>query len=251
MNTTAPSAGAASRETADIETSTDAYAARFSGPVGAWMLSLQERLTLDLLADMPGATVLDVGGGHGQLARPLCREGYRVTVLGSDASCRHRIADLADAGACAFLTGNVVALPFPDGAFDVAISFRLLTHCTVWPVLIGELCRVARRRIVVDYPTSQSINAVAPALFGAKKKIEGNTRTWTLFRHREIEETFARHGFRPVRRAPQFFLPMAMHRALRCRPVSVALEGACAGLGLTRHWGSPVIVAMDRTTAAP
>ena len=38
--------------------------------------------------------MLDVGGGHGQLAIPLCRAGYRVTVLGSDASCRRRLEAL-------------------------------------------------------------------------------------------------------------------------------------------------------------
>lgn len=237
------------REVADIETASDAYAARFSGTIGAWMLSLQERLTLDLLADLPGATVLDVGGGHGQLARPLCRDGYHVTVLGSDESCQNRIADLVTVGACAFRTGNVIALPFPDGAFDVALSFRLLTHCTAWPVLVGELCRVARRRVVIDYPTSQSLNAIAPALFGAKRQFEGNTRTWMSFRHADIEEAFARHGFKPVRRAPQFFLPMVLHRALKCRPLSAALEKACTALGLTRRWGSPVIIALDRVPA--
>ncbi len=233
-------------EVADIETASADYAARFSGTVGAWMLSVQEHGTLSLLADLPAATVLDVGGGHGQLAGPLSQAGYRVTVLGSDESCRVRIADLVASGACTFRTGNVIALPFPDGAFDAVVSFRLLTHCTAWPVLVGELCRVARRRVVVDYPTGQSLNAIAPALFGAKKKLEGNTRAWTLFRHADIEAAFARHGFKPVRHAPQFFLPMVLHRTLKCRPVSAALETTCTALGLTRRWGSPVIVAMER-----
>lgn len=232
-------------ETADIETSTDAYAARFGGAVGAWMLAVQERLTLELLADLPAATVLDVGGGHGQLARPLCRQGYAVTVLGSDASCGRRIGDLVSAGNCAFRVGNVVAPPFADRSFDVTIAFRLLPHCTAWSALVGELCRTARTRVVVDYPTSEGINALAPALFGAKKKLEGNTRAWTLFRHRDIEATFARHGFRLRSRRPQFFLPMVLHRAMKCRPLSAALETTCARLGLTCRWGSPVIAAFE------
>ena len=106
---------------------------------------------------------------------------------------------------------------------------------------------MARRRVVVDYPTSQGLNAVAPALFGAKKKLEGNTRAWRPFRHAEIESAFAAHGFRPLRRTPQFFLPMVLHRTLKCRPVSAAMESACAALGLTRRWGSPVIAAFERT----
>ena len=55
-------------ETADIETSSDGYAARFAGPVGEWMLEIQETITVALLPKTPSATILDVGGGHGQLA---------------------------------------------------------------------------------------------------------------------------------------------------------------------------------------
>ncbi len=230
-------------ETADIETSNDDYATRFAGATGAWMLDLQARLTRRLLAAAPpGGTLLDVGGGHGQLAAPLADDGWRVTVLGSAPSCRHRIAGLADAGRCDFVVGNVVDLPFEDRSFDVAIAFRLLTHCGRWPQLVGELCRVAREAVVVDYPTSQSVNAVAPALFAAKKKIERNTRLWRLFKHCEVNAAFAAAGWSVAARRKQFSLPMVLHRALKCAPLSNALEASCRVIGLTALAGSPVIV---------
>ncbi len=232
-------------ETADIHTSSDEYATRFSGPAGAWMLAVQEKITRRMLRGFEGHSVLDVGGGHGQLALPLCREGWRVTVLGSDESCRHRIQSAVDSGACVFLVGNVVALPFPDKSFDVVLCFRLLTHCERWPELVRELCRVARRGVIVDYPTGQSVNAIAPALFGAKKKFEKNTRTWALFRHEQVVGEFAKNGFAPTATKKQFFLPMVMHRMLKNRTLSAALEAACRALGLTRLWGSPVIVRMS------
>ena len=237
-------------ETADIETSSDDYARRFRGPAGEWMLAVQEKIALDMLADMPGASVLDVGGGHGQIAIPLCRQGYAVTVLGSDESCRRRIDEIVRDGRCRFLTGNVIALPFPDRAFDAAVSFRLLPHCAQWPSLIRELCRVARRCVVLDYPTTQGLNAVAPAFFGAKRRLEGNTRTWQSFRHAEVSSAFAVQRFDVTRRTGQFFLPMALHRMLHCRPASAAMEGLCRSAGLTRLWGSPVIVRADRREAA-
>ncbi len=233
-------------ETADIETSSEGYAARFSGPAGEWLLEVQEAATVSLLPPPGNITVLDVGGGHGQLARPLCAQGYAVTVVGSDASCRNRIADLVKSEKCHFAIGNMVELPFPDRAFDVVISFRLLPHCRAWPTLIRELCRVARNSVIVDYPTSEGLNAIAPALFGAKKRLEGNTREWRMFRHVEIETEFAKHGFFRKGRVPQFFMPMVLHRILKCRRLSAGLEAICRGLGLTRHWGSPVILRMDR-----
>lgn len=234
-------------ETADIESSSDAYAQRFAGATGAWMLAVQERLCLGLIGSWgTELEILDVGGGHGQLAIPLTREGHRVTVLGSAPECEHRIRSITETGAATFAVGNVIALPFPDQAFDVVISFRLVTHCGQWEQLIAELCRVARKAVLVDYPTGQSVNAIAPALFEAKKKVEVDTRSWRLFRHEEIRQAFAAQGFQPAGLRKQFFLPMVVHRMLKCQPVSAALEGVCRGLHLTAWAGSPVIAAFKR-----
>lgn len=236
-------------ETADVDAATDAYAARFAGPTGQWMLAIQERRTRELLTGLPGASILDVGGGHGQLARPLSTSGHPMTVLASAEVCRHRLRDLIDSGACAFRVGNLLAQPFSDRSFEVSMSFRMLTHCPQWPKLIKELCRVARSTVIVDYPTSQSLNAIAPALFAAKRGIEGNTREFNLFRHQQVAEAFAACGFRVDRRAPQFFFPMVLHRLLHCQPLSAAIEAACNALPLTRRWGSPVIIRATRIDA--
>ncbi len=233
-------------ETADIETSSDEYARRFGGPAGEWMLDVQEKLTLKLMAGTPKTSVLDVGGGHGQLAIPLCRAGYPVTVLSSHERCKHRIREIVDSGSCAFVVGNVIDLPFEDQSFDTVIAFRMLTHCTQWPILIRELCRVSNRSVIVDYPTGQSLNAVAPVLFGAKKRIETDTRVWRLFRHREVREEFRKHGFELCRQKKQFFLPMVLHRMLKCRALSAGLEFVCRYIGLTPLWGSPVIAHFQR-----
>ena len=232
-------------ETADIHTSSDEYAARFAGAAGEWMLAVQEKITRRLLRGGEGASVLDVGGGHGQLAVPLGRAGWNVTVLGSDESCRHRVRTVVDSGACRFVVGNVIALPFPDQSFDVVLCFRLLTHCERWPELVRELCRVARKAVIVDYPTGQSLNAIAPALFGAKKKFEKNTRTWALFRHAQVIGEFAKNGYVPAAAVKQFFLPMVLHRMLKSRALSSALEAASRALGFTRLWGSPVIARFE------
>ena len=63
-----------SREDADVETSSDAYARRFAGGVGRFFLGRQRDAVLALLAPFPRARVLDVGGGHGQLTGPLVVE---------------------------------------------------------------------------------------------------------------------------------------------------------------------------------
>ena len=110
------------------------------------MLEAQERAVRDLLGAPGGATVLDVGGGHGQLALPLAAAGWRVTVLGSDPVCARRIAPAVAAGRVQFVAGDVLALPFPDRAFDFVVSVRLLPHCERWPALVAERAIGERQR---------------------------------------------------------------------------------------------------------
>lgn len=236
-------------EPADIETASDDYARRFAGQVGEWMLNIQTSIVLRFLRQESAwhakgviSTILDVGGGHGQLAVPLCREGFAVTVVGSADSCGRRIAGMIDSGICRFQVTDLLQLPYPAKSFDAVICFRLATHCERWQILLSELCRVARTAVIIDYPTSQSVNIAAGKLFGAKKRLEGNTRTFQLFRHDEIKEEFTAHGFSIEERESQFFLPMVLHRRLKCVRLSAWLEDKCKYYGLTRKWGSPVII---------
>ncbi|MBL7077171.1 MAG: class I SAM-dependent methyltransferase [Kiritimatiellae bacterium] len=233
-------------EPADIETASVGYAQRFAGPIGTWMLGRQSDIVLDLLAPHRQDTILDVGGGHAQLARPLAEAGYAVTVHGSAPECSTQIQDLADSGTCRFVCAPMLELPFESGSVDTVLCFRLLTHCDEWPALVAELCRVAKRAVIIDYPTSQSLNAFSGGLFSAKKKLEGNTRTWRLFRREELVDAFREHGFVCKTERKQFFLPMVLHRILRCPPLSGFLEGICRCFGLTRLWGSPVIIELER-----
>ncbi len=126
------------------------------------------------------------------------------------------------------------------------ISYRLLPHVRRWPDLVAVLCRLARVAVVVDYPTRHSVNAAAGLLFGLKKGVEGNTRPFLVFSDAEVEQEFARHGFRPTARRPQFFFPMALHRGVGSAGLARGLEGAASAVGLTRALGSPVIVRLER-----
>ena len=236
-------------ETPDIETSSDAYAQRFAGPVGAWFLRVQEQAVLKMLASWPAATVLDVGGGHGQLTGALAREGYRGTVMGSDASCQQRIKPLVDEGRCRFATGDLLNLPYSAQSFDVVVSLRLVPHVQAWPKLVGELTRVARHAVIVDYPTTRSLNCLTPALFGAKRRLEGNTRPYLMFRDAEIAQAFSTQGLTCRTRYPEFFWPMVLHRVLRAPGVSALLEGVARAIGLIRWFGSPVIALFTRDPA--
>src|SRR4029079_10074813 len=145
-------------EDADVETSSEASARRFSAAVGSRFLNVQAQVTLAVLRPFPRARVVDVGGGHAQLAGPLAGAGYDVTVIGSADGCRARVQPLVDRGQVRFQAAGLLALPFAARAFDVALAFRLLPHVREWRALVGELCRVAARAVIVDYPSRRSVN---------------------------------------------------------------------------------------------
>ena len=235
------------REDADIGTSSEDYARRFTGAVGRWFVETQTRITLELLRVLPvGASVLDVGGGHAQITPPLVESGYEVTVAGSDPACSARLRPWLDGGRCHFQVADLQALPFPDRSFDAVVCLRLLPHSISWKDLIGELCRVARRSVLVDYPSLRSANLVSNYFFGLKKSIELNTRQFMTFTPQEIRREFHNSGFIVRVERPQFLLPMVLHRAANRANLSRALEVPARMLGLTRRFGSPVIVRADR-----
>jgi len=236
----------AAREDADVETSSDAYARRFYGPVGRFFLERQREAVLELLAPWPGASVVDVGGGHGQLTGSLVDAGYAVTVLGSTEACQARVRQWTGSGRARFVAADLLAPELPERGFDVVVSLRLLPHVRRVSELVASLARLARSAVVVDYPTRRSVNAVSGLLFGLKHGVEGDTRPFTVFQDRTVESAFAAHGFQPTGRRPQFMAPMALYRALGSARVARAVEGAAAATGLTRAFGSPVVLRLER-----
>lgn len=229
-------------ETADIETASDDYASRFAGPVGKYFLDVQAQLTLELLQDFPHASVLDVGGGHAQLTMPLAKNGYDVTVTGSADSCRARLDKYCEKGSFTYRTCDCLNLPFEDNQFDIVMAFRLLPHAHQWQRLIKEMCRVAGKAVIFDYPDKRSANILYDLLFAVKKNMEGNTRTYTLFSRKNIiAELAANHFDTPVMK-PEFFVPMVFHRKLKSPAISRSLEAVSRLTGLTSLFGSPIII---------
>ena len=232
----------------DVETSSDAYARRFSGEAGAYLLKVQneglEKLLRKGAESVPVQSALDVGGGHGQLIETLLRNSDRVAVLGSDECCAERIVHSPYGNQVEFRRGELLAAPFDDRSFDLVTSIRLLAHMTHWHVLIAELCRMARRHVIVDYPTLAGMNALALPAYPLKRAIEGDTRTYRSFWPSQIKRAFARHGFRPAGTFKQFSIPMGVHR-LAGKRIAPVEEGLRA-VGITRLVGNPVLARFDR-----
>jgi ubiquinone/menaquinone biosynthesis C-methylase UbiE len=235
-------------ETADIETASEAYAKRFRGEVGAWFLMVQEEALLNMIKPYSHARILDIGGGHGQVAGVLIQHKHKVTVFGSAEKCQIKLQKYIKEGVCDFRVGNILDLPYPDCYFDVVVSFRLLPHVKRWKPFLSEAARVAKKAVIVDYPELHSINFFAPPFFNLKKRLEKNvlTRPYSCFKEKELEELLNQNGFIRKERYAEFFLPMVFHRVLNSPKISSELENIFRSMGLTEKFGSPAILKLVR-----
>jgi S-adenosylmethionine-dependent methyltransferase len=104
---------------------------------------------LDALPATP-ASVVDAGGGTGQLAVALAASGYRVTVVDTSAAmlatCAQRAADAGPgvAGRVATVQGDAARLPglLGQGGQDAAVCHDLLTRVDDQAALLASLAGV-------------------------------------------------------------------------------------------------------------
>ena len=113
----------------------------------------------DLANAGPGARVLDVATGTGDLAIELARRvGPDGEVVGSDFSEGMLALAREKAPAIAFEWGNALELPYPDDAFDAAtVGFGARNFSDLARGL-GEMARVVRpggRVVVLEITTPQ------------------------------------------------------------------------------------------------
>lgn len=230
----------------DLHSASLEYQTRFCGSVGAWLLESQEKHTYRGLDTEPNQTLLDVGGGHGQLLEGALRRELRVTVFGSSERCMEPIREAVFNGRCKFEFGNLLQLPYPDQSFDHVFAFRMMGHLIHWEQFLSELCRVARKTVIINYAPINSFNVLIPIFFNLKLKVEKNTRRYSTYRQSEINAVFEKNDFRPEHEIREVFLPIAFHRALKWRKASEVLESIFRGVGLTGNFGSPIIATYTR-----
>jgi ubiquinone/menaquinone biosynthesis C-methylase UbiE len=160
------------------------------------------------------------------------------------AVARRRAADRG--AAVTFLEGDAHALAFPDRSFDVVVCLRVLMHTPDWRRALAELCRVARSRVVFDYPalaSAAALQAVARRLAAAAGS---DVEAYRVLSDRAVRTTLRRSGFRMADSRRQFVLPIALHKGIDSLAVTSNVEGALARVGLRWLLGSPVTVLAER-----
>lgn len=230
----------------DIESSSDSYAKRFSGVAGQWLLKKQQTLTQEHLLALKTKKVLDVGGGHAQNVEPIEALDIPLTITGSDPICQNRVTELSRSQNTRFMLGDLNKLPAADQSYSTVISYRIVSHMLDWRGFIDELTRVSSNAIIIDFAAKRSINWFSELAYLLKRGKEGDTRRYNVLAEADVTAAFAKNGFVLKKRSPQFFFPMAIHRALKNPKLSNALELLAYYTGLNFLFGSPIISTYQR-----
>ena len=223
-------------------------AARFGGPIGRLLAETQERIVAAFLSPVEGRAILDVGTGTGRAAIALARRGAIVT--GMDASAEmlavaeRRAAE--EGAAVTFRRGDAHGLDATDGSFDAVVCLRVLMHTPDWRRSLSELCRVARHRVVLDYPAAASAAALQAATRRVAHRLGARVEAYRVFSDSAVRTALARNGFRVLDTHRQFVLPIAFHKALGSVSMTTRIERVLASVGLCRMIGSPVTIVAER-----
>jgi demethylmenaquinone methyltransferase/2-methoxy-6-polyprenyl-1,4-benzoquinol methylase len=179
----------------------------------------------------PGLRALDLACGTGDIAFALAAHGADVTGL----DITHRMLQIARAKGTAarFVTGDMLALPFRDEAFDIVTTGYGLRNVPDLARAIGEMRRVLRPGgVLLSLDFDRPVNPVVRAVYLAYLTVVGSALGFLLHRdpdtYRYIPESIRRYpgaievngiisraGFSESACLPVLGGLMAIHRAHR------------------------------------
>jgi len=151
---------------------------------------------VELSAVRPGLRALDLACGTGDIAFALATRG--ADVVGLDIT--HRMVQLARAkgGAARFVTGDMLALPFGDEAFDLVTTGYGLRNVPDIPRAIAEMRRVLKPGgVLISLDFDRPANAILRGVYLTYLTLVGSTLGLILHRdpdtYRYIPESIRRY----------------------------------------------------------
>jgi len=194
-----------------------------------------KRRLVDLAAPSDGDRTLDLATGTGDIAFALAARGARV--VGLDVT--RRMIELARAKASSegstatFLVGDMLALPFPSGSFDIVTTGYGLRNVPDLEAAIDEVGRVLKsggQALSLDF--NRPSNRLVRAVYLRYLSLVGAALGWMLHRdpdtYRYIPASIRQYpgadavarlmearGFRRVRHYPVLGGLLAIHHGFR------------------------------------
>ena len=152
------------------------------------------------LADVrPGTRALDLAAGTGDIAFGLAADGARVAAL----DITHRMLQIASdkrpaSAAVTFVTGDMMALPFPDATFDLVTTGYGIRNVPIIEPALAEIGRVLRPGgLLLSLDFDRPAHPLVRAVYLGYLTIVGSALGWVLHRdpdtYRYIPESIRRY----------------------------------------------------------
>jgi demethylmenaquinone methyltransferase/2-methoxy-6-polyprenyl-1,4-benzoquinol methylase len=192
-----------------------------------------KRRLIDLAAPTPAVRALDLATGTGDIAFGLAARGARVVGL----DITSRMIELARAKAAgplpSFLVGDMLALPFPSGSFEIVTTGYGLRNVPNLTTAIQEIERVLSpggQLLSLDF--NRPANRIVRSAYLSYLTAVGAALGWILHRDPDtyryipasirqypgaeaVARMFESHGFVRVRCYPVLGGLMTIHHAVR------------------------------------
>lgn len=173
-------------------------------------------LVKSALSQVPLGSALDAPCGGGRISLLMARLGYQVTAADlSPAMVKIASAAMNKAGvAVPVHQRDLEALSYEPNSFDSVICFRLFHHFPTPEIrarVIAELCRVARRHVLLSYFSPLSLTSLKR---GLQHRLLGKPRTKFHTPLSELRGYFEPHGFQFVKDFAQLRYVHTLHLAL-------------------------------------
>ncbi|RKN78254.1 class I SAM-dependent methyltransferase [Paenibacillus ginsengarvi] len=150
---------------------------------------MQRENTLRFLGPCKGKVILDAGCGVGAFSEPLVEHNI---VYGVDFS--EKSLEFAAARGLKTMPGDLTALTFEDGKFDVVVCNGVIQLIDQYEDVIKELARVTKRggTLLVETLNRNSLQRKLLKLFEKDKKFD------RMFEMNELQSVFKKYGFEHI-----------------------------------------------------
>lgn len=149
-----------------------------------------------------GSKILDIGCGDGEYTSLFCHDKNEVVGLDLKNTVKREFKKFK------FVKGDAECLPFPNGSFDLVISFDVLEHIYDDKRAIREVYRVLRKngKIFLETPNRERLSYWLLVLAGKRRnyplKLGEDCIHLREYVKQELEEIFRERRFKKIKTLP-------------------------------------------------
>ncbi|MFW5902294.1 MAG: class I SAM-dependent methyltransferase [archaeon] len=180
---------------------------RFTGQGGEIINRREKKNVLDLLGDIEGKKILDLGAGTCRYSVLFSEQGAEVTAMdisqemlneGKKKAEERGVEDKIN-----FIKGDALNTGFEDNSFDIVTAMRLF-HLVPDPKgLFKEMKRVTNDRVLFDFFNLWSLRMLYNKSLPMKSKLR---------RKRKMKNLLVRNGFYNIEIKRDFLIPYGAYR---------------------------------------